>query len=162
MGRTRGILPRMYDPQRMLFSHFLEQLLPQFSEPSSAATARATALTALRGITEPEAELLTAIEDSDHAALSSLIADWKSGRRPFPTHDRELLKGAMTTFRKSLKVKRLDAESSLGGSPLSTGRKSSITGITPPSRFADDVWHELARQKRLIALRNGTYTLPDE
>lgn len=152
----------MYDPQRMLLSSFLARLLPRCAEPAEAAAAWSAARDALRRIGAPEPELEAAVEGGDHAALEALLAAWRSDRRPLPAHDRELLKGAMTTFRKSLKVKRLDAESTIGGGPMSAGRQSSITGILPPDRFAEDVWQELARQKRLIALRNGTYTLPPE
>jgi hypothetical protein len=151
----------MFEPQRMLLSRFLEDLLPRLEDRSSSA-GWAQAKAALQACVEPEPDVAAALEARDHAALAELIGEWKAGRRPFPVHDRELLKGAMTTFRKSLKVKRLDAESSIGGGPMSGGRKSAIAGIVPPSRFAEDVWQELARQKRLIALRNGTYTLPPE
>jgi hypothetical protein len=152
----------MYDPQRMLISSFLAQLLPRCAEPAEAAAAWSAAREALRRISEAESELEAAVEGRDRAALEALIEEWRADRRPMPAHDRELLKGAMTTFRKSLKVKRLDAESTIGGGPMSAGRRSTIAGILPPERFAKDVWQELARQKRLIALRNGTYTLPPE
>ncbi|MBK9385802.1 MAG: hypothetical protein IPN34_13410 [Planctomycetes bacterium] len=151
----------MFEPQRMLLSRLLEDLLPRLEDRSSSA-AWAQAKSALQACVEPEPDIAPVLEARNYAALADLIGEWKAGRRPFPLHDRELLKGAMTTFRKSLKVKRLDAESSIGGGPMSGGRKSAIAGIVPPFRFADDVWQELARQKRLIALRNGTYTLPPE
>ncbi|MBM3975966.1 MAG: hypothetical protein FJ299_03115 [Planctomycetes bacterium] len=68
----------------------------------------------------------------------------------------------MTAFRKTLKITRLDSESSIGGGPMSSGRHSSIVGITPPNRYGRDVWDELVRQKRLLGGRHGVYELPPE
>jgi hypothetical protein len=73
-----------------------------------------------------------------------------------------VLERALKAFRKRLKVTRLDDESKVGGSPMSSGRRSSVVGITPPERYPPSVWAELARQGRLIADRGGTYELPLE
>ncbi|MCB9908556.1 MAG: hypothetical protein H6830_12620 [Planctomycetes bacterium] len=74
--------------------------------------------------------------------------------------DRDVLKRAMKAYRKTLKVTILAAESSLGGGPMSGGRKSSIVGITPPDRYPREVWEELVRQGRLLGGTRGTYELP--
>jgi hypothetical protein len=68
------------------------------------------------------------------------------------------LKQALKAFRKRLKLTRLDAESSLGGGPLS-GRKSQIVAITPPNQFPQVVWDELVRQGKLKKAGHGTYEL---
>ena len=68
----------------------------------------------------------------------------------------------MKAYRKSLKVTRLDAESSIGGGPMSSGRHSTILGIRPPDRYPRSVWDELVRQKRLLGGRHGLYELPPE
>ncbi|TAJ11279.1 MAG: hypothetical protein EPO68_14645 [Planctomycetota bacterium] len=95
--------------------------------------------------------------------MRALLAEWASGKRILPEQDREVLRRAMTAFRKTLKVTRLDSEGSfVGGGPLSSGRQSSIVGITPPDRYGRDVWDELVRQKRLLGGRHGVYELPPE
>ena len=66
----------------------------------------------------------------------------------------------MKAYRKSFKVTVLDAESSLGGGPMSSGRKSTITGIMPPRRYPIDVWDYLVHQGRLLGGARGIYELP--
>lgn len=65
----------------------------------------------------------------------------------------DTLKAAMKAFRKRLKLSRLDEESKLGRSPLTTGGKSSIVAIVPPNQFPRAVWEELVKQGQLK--RNG-------
>jgi hypothetical protein len=72
------------------------------------------------------------------------------------------LKAAFKAFKKRLKLTRLDAESNLGGGPLSSGRDSGIVAITPPVGFSAAVWEELARQGRLKKAGHGMYELVDE
>ncbi|MBL8858374.1 MAG: hypothetical protein JNL28_07725 [Planctomycetes bacterium] len=68
----------------------------------------------------------------------------------------------MKAFRKSLKVTRLDAESSINANPMSSGRQSNIVGIVPPARYPREVWDELLRQGRLLGGRQGIFELPPE
>jgi hypothetical protein len=77
---------------------------------------------------------------------------------PTPEH----VKQALKAFRKRLKLTRLDAESSLGGGPLSSGRDSGIVAISPPQQFPQAVWDELVRQGKLKPAGRGTYELNDE
>lgn len=79
---------------------------------------------------------------------------------PGPPTPQEL-KAALKAFRKRLRLTRLDAESSLGGGPLSGGRDSQIVAITPPNQFPPAVWEELARQGKLKYAGSGTYELTD-
>jgi hypothetical protein len=72
------------------------------------------------------------------------------------------LKAALKAFKKRLKLTRLDAESGLGGGPLSSGRGSGIVAITPPSQFPPAVWDELIKQGKLKKLGGGTYELVEE
>ncbi len=74
----------------------------------------------------------------------------------------EELKRAFKAFKKRLKLTRLDAESSLGGGPLSGGRDSAIVAITPPDQFPPAVWEELVRQGKLRRMGRGTYGLAGE
>ena len=75
------------------------------------------------------------------------------------TPSKEELKAAFKAFKKRLKLTRLDAESNLGGGPLSGGRKSDIVAITPPGDFPQAVWDELVRQGKLKKAGRGTYEL---
>ncbi len=75
------------------------------------------------------------------------------------TPSKEELKAALKAFKKRLKLTRLDAESSLGGGPLSGGKRSEIVAITPPNDYAQAVWDELVRQGKLKRGGRGTYEL---
>jgi hypothetical protein len=74
----------------------------------------------------------------------------------------EELKKALKAFKKRLKLTRLDAESRIGGGPLSSGRSSGIVAIVPPNQFAQEVWDELVRQGKLKRAGHGTYELVEE
>ncbi|MBI1915902.1 MAG: hypothetical protein HYS12_14380 [Planctomycetes bacterium] len=74
---------------------------------------------------------------------------------------RDELKRALKAFKKRLKLTRLDAESSLGGGPLSSGRRSEIVAITPPNDYPQAVWDELVRQGKLKKAGRGTYELAE-
>ena len=65
-------------------------------------------------------------------------------------------KRAFKAFKKRLKLARLDDESGLsrGG-----GRKSGITGITPPSGHPPGIWEELVADGKLRREMGGTYSL---
>ena len=77
------------------------------------------------------------------------------------TPSKEELKAALKAFKKRLKLTRLDAESSLGGGPLSGGRRSEIVAITPPNDYPQAVWDELVRQGKLKKAGRGTYELAE-
>jgi hypothetical protein len=78
---------------------------------------------------------------------------------PAGTPPKEELKAAFKAFRKRLKLTRLDAESTISGGPLSSGRGSGIVAITPPGQFSQAVWDELVRQGKLKRAGGGTYEL---
>ena len=141
-----------------LLAALVGELEAQPGEPGAWVKARHALQAA--GVDEPD--LVAAIEARDDPGLRAIVDQWRSGERLLPVHDREVLKRAMKAYRKSFKVTRLDAESSLGGGPFSGGRRSGISGITPPSRYPREVWDELARQGRLIASGHGVYELPPE
>jgi hypothetical protein len=75
---------------------------------------------------------------------------------------KEDLKRAFKAFKKRLKLTRLDAESSIAGGPLSSGRSSGIVAIAPPHEFPQAVWDELTRQGRLKPAGRGMYELVEE
>lgn len=75
-----------------------------------------------------------------------------------PTPDE--LKLAYKAFKKRLKLTRLDAESKVGKSPLSSGGGQwGIDAITPPNQYPQAVWIELVRQGKLKDTGHGLYAL---
>jgi hypothetical protein len=130
------------------------------ASPSDAGWARARA--SFDAVEDDDEDIAAALAAGDADTLRAVLEDWKAGRRLMLRHDREVLKRAMKAFRKSLKVTRLDEESSLGGGAggMSSGRHSSIVGIRPPERYPIEVWNELARQKRLVDAGHGLFELP--
>jgi len=76
--------------------------------------------------------------------------------------DKQELKHALKAFRKRLKLTRLDAESNIGGGPLSGGHDSGIVAITPPNQFPQAVWDELVRLGKLRKSGHGTYEVVEQ
>lgn len=70
----------------------------------------------------------------------------------------EELKRALKAFKKRLKLTRLDDESGLsrGG-----GKKTGITGITPPAGHPPGIWEQLVTLGKLKRDMAGTYSLVD-
>lgn len=84
---------------------------------------------------------------------------------PIPTPiepTKEQLKGALKAFKKRLKLTRLDAESQLSKSPLSSGRGHGIVAISPPDSYPQFVWDALVRQNKLKKAGHGQYELVNE
>ncbi len=152
----------MFDSQFQLLSRLLATVAESLASEPASTQAWATAAEALGSSRSSEPDLAVIIDSKDAVALRGLVAEWSAGTRLLPEPDRALLKRALKAFRKSLKVTRLDEESTIGGGAMSSGRQSGIVGITPPGRFAREVWEELVRQRRLIDGRHGIYELPRE
>jgi hypothetical protein len=152
----------MFDPKMALLSTLLAGVVHDLDAQPDDASPWAAAQQALTATGSSEPELSAVLAARDLSALRSLVTQWETGRRPLPVCDREVLKRAMTAFRKSLKVTRLNDESSLTRNPMTQGRSSGILGMTPPTRYPPAVWRELARQGRLIAAGHGIYELPPE
>ncbi|MCZ6602355.1 MAG: hypothetical protein O6952_05055 [Planctomycetota bacterium] len=74
----------------------------------------------------------------------------------------ENLKRALKAFRKRLKITRLDAESSVGGGPMSSGRSSGIVAVRPPDQFPQEVWDKLVEQGKLSSVGQGLYELGEK
>jgi hypothetical protein len=70
------------------------------------------------------------------------------------------LKRAYNAFKKRWKLTRLDYESRIGKSPLSSGGKNTIVGIAAPREFPKAIWEELVKQGRLKQAGSGLYSLP--
>lgn len=151
----------MFDPQMELLLTIFASILAEGGGGDSPASTWADAKAALKACGEVEDELELAVELEDADELRTLMDGWLSGKAHLPEHDRGVLKRALKAFRKRLKITVLDAESSLSGGPMSSGRSSSIVGITPPERYPRPVWDELVRQKRLGDAKHGMYMLVD-
>ncbi|MFT5051940.1 MAG: hypothetical protein ACI8QZ_003371 [Chlamydiales bacterium] len=157
----------MFDPKMEILFTVLTSVASDADPDSSAglAPARASwseaqaAMAACDAVDE-DVELAVGSEDAD--ALRAILEEWLSGKRHMLVHDRDVLKRAMKAFRKRLKVTVLDAESSIGGGPMSSGQRSTIVAVRPPDRYPRSVWDELVRQARLVDASKGMYELPPE
>jgi hypothetical protein len=79
---------------------------------------------------------------------------------PEPEFDAAYLRHAMNQFKKRIKLNKLDDESRIGRSPLTSGKGSGITAITPPHEFPHAVWEHLAKQGRLKKAGSNMYSMP--
>lgn len=79
-----------------------------------------------------------------------------------PEFPPEVLRDAMKAFRKRFKLMRLDHESKLGRSPLSTGKDAGFDSILPPEKFPVDVWRVLVSKGELESTGRGFYKIPTE
>jgi hypothetical protein len=70
------------------------------------------------------------------------------------------LKTAYNAFKKRWKLTRLDYESRIGKSPLSSGGRNSIVGIAAPREYPKAIWEELVKQGRLKHAGSGLYSMP--
>jgi len=153
----------MIDPRCDLLFRMLKDVVAQLRLGVAPDRAWAEAERAFAAAREDDdVELFVAIEERDLEALRAIVAGWESGARTLVQHDRDVLKRALKAFRKRLKLVNLDAESTVGGGPMSSGKRSSIVGVRAPDQYPQEVWDELVRQKRLIAGSDDTYELPPE
>jgi hypothetical protein len=81
---------------------------------------------------------------------------------PADAATKEQLKAAFKAFKKRLKLTRLEQESKLSRSPMTSGRSSDIVAIQPPNQFPQAIWDELVRQGKLKNAGHGTYELGEE
>jgi hypothetical protein len=150
----------MFQPQSELLCHFLAERAAELAADPAHPGAWEAAIAALGARRGDEADLAAALDARDLPALRAILDEWSAGKRPLPEHDRDLLKRAMRAFRKRLGLTVLDAESNIGGGPMSGGRSSDICGITPPAIYPRAIWLELARQGRLRNAGQGVFELP--
>ncbi len=150
----------MFDPKMQLLSSVLGGAAVSLAADPADERPWTEAVAALASTRKDEPEITRIVDARDLAALTALVVEWQSGKKHLPLQDRDVLRRAMKAYRKSLKVTQLDAESSIGGGPMSSGRSSGILGMRPPDRYPRAVWDELARQKRLVYAGQGVYELP--
>jgi hypothetical protein len=150
----------MFDPQFDLLSRLVGTCVVELEADPTRTETWDRLHNALKAARETGAELLAAVEAKDVPALRAIVEAWAGGKRPLPEADREVLRRAIKAFRKSLKITRLDAESSVNANAMTSGRSSTIVGIVPPPRYPSEVWRELVREGRLAGGRQGVYELP--
>ncbi len=150
----------MFDPKMQLLSTVLVTTAVEALKEPENDVHWVAAREAIAVSREVEPELARIVKERDLAALRALAEAWHVLKQHLPLQDREVLKRALKAYRKSLKVTQLDAESSIGGGPMSSGRSSGILGMRPPDRYPRAVWDELVRQKRLRYAGQGLYELP--
>ena len=92
----------------------------------------------------------------DHSDMPSTAVTTGQGAPPSP----EVLKSAYNAFKKRWKLTRLDQESQIGRSPMSSGQKSTIVGIVPPDQFPRAVWEELVKRGKLRNAGTVFYSMP--
>jgi hypothetical protein len=121
----------------------------------------------LLGSTLPPGDIAAVVMRRDTKGLDGLIARLRGetvAPPPEPevdtTIDEQVLRDAMKAFRKRLKLTKLDHESKLGRSPLSTGRAADFESILPPHQFPEAVWKTLAARGELTGTGRGFYMLP--
>jgi hypothetical protein len=99
-------------------------------------------------------------EDSSGSQPIATPAASAPAQSPAATFTPEELKSAYQAFKKRMKLTRLDQESRIGRSPMSSGQSSSIAGIIPPDQFPRAIWDELVKQGRLKYAGQGFYSMP--
>lgn len=150
----------MFNPRAELLVHYLKGRAASLDADPAAEGPWTGAQQALSVLHDVDADLAAVVAARDLPGLRAILEAWAAGTRPPPEHDRDLLKRAMRAFRKRLGVTVLDAESSVGGGPMSGGRSSDISGVTPPREYPREIWLELARQGRLRNAGQGVFELP--
>ncbi len=79
---------------------------------------------------------------------------------PLPDFPNDQLRDAMKAFRRRIKLTKLDHESKLGRSPLTSGKNADFDSILPPREFPDDLWKVLVQRGELEQLGYGFYRIP--
>jgi len=100
--------------------------------------------------------------DAAPAAASASPEGGSDNAPPADEVTKDQKKQAMRAFRKRIKLLRLEDESKLGRSPLSSGRASGIDAIQPPRQYRLAVWEALVKDGRLKPAGPGFYQLAEE
>ena len=79
---------------------------------------------------------------------------------PLPEFPGEQMRDAMKAFRRRVKLTKLDHESKLGRSPLTSGKDADFDSIMPPREFPEDIWKVLVQRGELEQLGYGFYRIP--
>ena len=90
----------------------------------------------------------------------AVVAAAAASAPPAQEFDAPYLRHAMNQFKRRVKLNKLDDESRIGRSPLTSGRGSGVVAITPPQEFPAAVWEHLAKQGRLKKAGSNMYSMP--
>ena len=102
-------------------------------------------------------DLAVIVELRDVDELAPLVDGWRDGSRDLPESDKVIQVRAMKALRKRLKLARLDDESRIGGSALTSGVHSSISGVKAPEQYPAEVWEVLEKRGRVRNVGRGLY-----
>ncbi len=99
-----------------------------------------------------------------HRGLNFILLFWidmtnPTDVNPDGTPTSAVVKLAIQAFKKRLKLTRLDDESKVGRSPMSSGSRSIVAGIKPPDQYPQAVWDHLVTIGRLKRDSRGFYEL---
>jgi hypothetical protein len=147
---------------RLLAMRLRDAVQADAQQPGSGDAHWASATEVFEAHSWEDDDLELAIMEKDADTIGQRLTEWEGGKQPYPPSDRVILKRALKAFRKRLKTHQLDDESSLGGGPFSSGRKSSIAAIQPPPQYPQEVWDELCRLKRIADDGQGLYELLED
>jgi hypothetical protein len=121
----------------------------------------------LLGSTLSPADIAATVMRRDPKSLDKLIARLRGQAvepEPVLVADTsiagDILREAMRAFRRRFKLVKLDHESKLGRSPLTSGKGAGFESILPPNQFPDAVWETLAINGELVHTGRGYYMLP--
>ena len=144
----------------------LDDLRPRLSDPSSGSAWGDAQRLLMRAKADPGL-VTAAVVNRDLVAFDRLLQILRGEAEPvapsepeLPEFTGELLRNAMKAFRKRMKLMRLDHESKLGRSPLTSGKDAGFESILPPEQFPVEVWKVLARDGKLESTGRGFYKLP--
>lgn len=79
-----------------------------------------------------------------------------------PDIPEDTLREAMRAYRKRMKLTRLDQESKLARSPLSSGKDADFDAIIPPNQYPSEVWRALVARGELESTGQGFYKVPTQ
>ncbi len=104
---------------------------------------------AMRNPESGEAEALEASTTAKETAYAELLAAVSN----------DDMRNAMKVFRRRLKLIKLDHESKLGRSPLTSGKDAGFEAIIAPPEIPGEVWQALANRGDLEDIGQGFYKL---
>jgi hypothetical protein len=142
------------DPENWLLVTRLRAVAARLADPAaSAPDADAAWREAMTAVTaagaEEDAAVALPVLERDPKELAALLRAWDERKASLSAWDQAVLKRAMNSFKKRLKVTRADDSGSGSRNPLSRGASSSILGVRAPEQYTPDVWALLVAQGRL-------------
>ncbi len=156
--RRRGVVRR---PLRSFMNVLqkLRQIVGEVRARPGSAESWALAGRLLSRLPADPSAVARACESRDVEALDAIVGalEHPAPRAPTAVVPEETLKAALRAFNKRLKLSRLADESRLGNKYVTSGRKSEIDAIIPPTEFPPEVWRALAGRGLLKDAGNGFF-----